>query len=173
MPLLLPRHCDCLSSKSWENIKKTSSVSGLFLIKRHPLKYMHRKKPNKKTLLFSKSDAKQVCYLLRGRFLVSRLCVTSLNNGRKKTPRLIRVTDNQPNFNLDMYLRIPFLLQNKPLIWRPLGYCELSVSSFNMLFSLLTAADFLYQQFWEFDSWSKQSLPTRHNYVYFQQPSVR
>ena len=67
-----------------------------------------------------------------------------------------------------MYLWIALLLQNKLLIWRPLGYCELSVQSFNMLFSLLTAADFLYHQFWEFDSWSRQSLPTHHNYAYFQ-----
>ena len=66
-----------------------------------------------------------------------------------------------------MYLRIPLLLQNKLLIWRPLGYCELSVPSFNMLFSLLTAADFLYHQFWEFDSWSRQSLPFHDNYVIF------
>ena len=62
-----------------------------------------------------------------------------------------------------MYLWIALLLQNKLLIWRPLGYCELSVPSYNMLFSLLTAADFLYHQFWEFDSWSRQSLPTYHN----------
>ena len=67
-----------------------------------------------------------------------------------------------------MYLRIALLLQNKLLMWSPLGYCELSVPSFNMLFSLLTAADFLYHQFWEFDSWSRQSLPTHHNYAYFQ-----
>ena len=84
----------------------------------------------------------------------------------KKTPSLIRVDVNK-NFNLHMYLRIPLLLQNKLLIWRPLGYCELSVPSFNMLFSLLTAADFLYHQFWEFDSWSRQSLPFHDNYVIF------
>ena len=53
-----------------------------------------------------------------------------------------------------MYLWIALLLQNKPLIWRPQGHCELSVPSFSMLFSLLTAADFPYHQFWEFDSWS-------------------
>ena len=84
----------------------------------------------------------------------------------KKTPSLIRVAVNQ-NFNLHMYLWIALLLQNKLLIWRPLGYCELSVQSFNMLFSLLTAADFLYHQFWEFDSWSRQSLPFHDNYVIF------
>ena len=66
-----------------------------------------------------------------------------------------------------MYLWIALLLQNKPLIWRPQGHCELSVPSFNMLFSLLTAADFLYHQFWEFDSWSRQSLPFHDNYVIF------
>ena len=84
----------------------------------------------------------------------------------KKIPSLIRVDVNK-NFNLHMYSGIPLLLQNKLLIWRPLGYCELSVQSFNMLFSLLTAADFLYHQFWEFDSWSRQSLPFHDNYVIF------
>ena len=113
MPLLLPRHCDCLSSKSWENKKnklQTSSVSGLFLIKRHPIKYMHiEKNLTKKTLLFPSSDVKRAYDLLRGRSLASRICVTSLNNGRKKTPSLIRVDVNQ-NFNLDMYLWIALLL---------------------------------------------------------------
>ena len=152
--------------------KLQTSVSSLFLIKRHPIKYMHiEKNLTKKTLLFPSSDVKRAYDLLRGRSLASRICVTSLNNGRKKTPSLIRVDVNQ-NFNLDMYLWIALLLWNKPLIWRPLGYYELSVPSFNMLFSLLTAADFLYHQFWEFVSWSRQSLPTHHNYVYFQHPSA-
>ena len=84
----------------------------------------------------------------------------------KKTPRLIRVDVNK-NFNLHMYLRIALLLQNKLLIWRPLGYCEHSVQSFDMLFSLLNAENFLYHQFWEFDSWSRQSLPFHDNYVIF------
>ena len=91
----------------------------------------------------------------------------AFTTAEKKTPSLIRVAVDQ-NFNLHMYLWIAFLMQNKLLIWRPLGYCELSVQSFNMLFSLLTEADFLYHQFWEFDSWSRQSLPTHHNYAYFQ-----
>ena len=111
MPLLLLRHCDCLSSKSCENIKnklQTSSVSGLYLIKRHPIKYMHIEKNLTKKTLFPSSDVKRA-YDLRGRFLASRICVTSLNNGRKKTPSLIRVDVNQ-NFNLDMYLWIAFLL---------------------------------------------------------------
>ena len=67
-----------------------------------------------------------------------------------------------------MYLKIALLLQNKLLIWRPLGYCEHSVQSFDMLFSLLNAENFLYHQFWEFDSWSRQSLP--NNYAYLQRP---
>ena len=147
--------------------KLQTSVSSLFLIKRHPIKYMHiEKNLTKKTLLFPSSDVKRAYDLLRGRSLASRICVTSLNNGRKKTPSLIRVAVNK-NFNLHMYLWIALLLQNKLLIWRPLGYWGLSVPSYNMLFSLLTAADFLYHQFWEFDSWSRQSLPFHDNYVIF------
>ena len=128
---------------------------------------MHIGKKLTKILLCSKSDVKLACDLLQGRFWASRLCVTSLNNGRKKkTLSLIRFVVNQ-NFSLHMYLWIALLLQNKLLIWRPLGYWGLSVPSYNMLFSLLTAADFLYHQFWEFDSWSRQSLPFHDNYVIF------
>ena len=90
--------------------KLQTSVSGLFLIKRHPIKYMHiEKNLTKKPLLFPSSDVKRAYDLLRGRSLASRICVTSLNNGRKKTPSLIRVDVNQ-NFNLDMYLWIALLL---------------------------------------------------------------
>ena len=168
--------CDCLCSKSWKtqgNKFQTFSVSGLFCIKRHPTKYMYKKNLTEKTSLCSKSDVKLACNLPRGRFFwLHDFAWRAKIMAERKTPSLIR-DDVNKNFNLHMYLRIALLLQNKLLIWRPLGYCELSVSSFNMLFSLLTAADFLYHQFWEFESWSRQSLPTHHNYVYFQQPSVR
>ena len=80
--------CDCLCSKSWKNMGtnfRLFSVSGLFFIKRHPTKYMHiEKNLTEKTSLCSKSDVKLACSLHRGRFLASRLCMTSQNNGRKK-----------------------------------------------------------------------------------------
>ena len=162
--------CDCLCSKSWKNIGnkfQSFSVRGLFCVKRHPTKYMHiEKKPNRKK---KNHYALNLMSHLRVIFFAAVFWLHDFAwrakiTAEKKTPSLIRVDVNK-NFNLHMYSGIPLLLQNKLLIWRPLGYCELSVPSFNMLFSLLTAADFLYHQFWEFDSWSRQILPFNDNYV--------
>ena len=72
--------------KTKGNKFQTFSVSGLFFLKRHPTKYMHIEKKNltEKTSVCSKSEVKLACNLLRGRFLASRLYVTTKKNGRRR-----------------------------------------------------------------------------------------
>ena len=109
--------CALKVGKTLGNKFQTFSESGLFLIKRHPTKYMHIEKSLTEKHHYAINQMSNLRVIVFAAiFLASRLCVTSLKKWpKKKTPSLIPVDVNK-NFNLHMYLRTALLLQNKLLL---------------------------------------------------------